>query len=94
MQKIHKKFQIAFLLVVFLVGGVVSSFVVRAACDDDSVTCLEKENKEKADDLKDELESIDAKIKAYKQIVDLKQRQGATLAEQIEGLQAQADKLQ
>jgi len=95
MHKIYTKTQGLLLLLILLSAGFASSFLVRAAdCDDNSVTCLEKENKEKADDLKDELESIDAKIKAYKQIVDLKQRQGATLADQIEGLQAQADQLQ
>lgn len=57
--------------------------------ESDSIT-----NIEKADDLRDDLEAIDAKINAYNQIIALKQRQGATLAEQIEGLQAQADKLQ
>lgn len=95
MHKIYTKTQGLLLLLILLSAGFASSFLVRAAdCDDDSVTCLEKEKQEKADDLKDELESIDAKIKAYKQIVDLKQRQGATLADQIEGLQAQADQLQ
>lgn len=94
MLKTYIKTQSFFLLALLLSAGFASSFLVRAACDDNSVTCLEKENQEKADDLKDELESIDAKIKAYKQIVDLKQRQGATLADQIEGLQAQADQLQ
>jgi murein DD-endopeptidase MepM/ murein hydrolase activator NlpD len=94
MPKIQRKIQGILLFATLFLGGIVSSFIVRAACDDNSVTCMEEEAKEKADDLKDELDSIDAKIKAYKQIVDLKQRQGATLAEQIEGLEAQADQLQ
>lgn len=91
MLKNNKNLNRLFFLLVLLAGGVVSSLLVHAS---ESVTDLEKANQEKADDLKDELDAIDAKIKAYKQIVDLKQRQGATLAEQIEGLQAQADKLQ
>lgn len=45
-------------------------------------------------DAKDDCEDYSAKIKAYKKIIELKQHQGATLADQIEGLQAQADKLQ
>ncbi|MBP9728134.1 MAG: peptidoglycan DD-metalloendopeptidase family protein [Candidatus Moranbacteria bacterium] len=95
MLQIYKKIQSAFFLAILLSGGLASSLlVVRAACTTSDITCLEQESQEKADDLKDELESIDAKIKAYKQIVDLKQRQGATLADQIEGLQAQVDQLQ
>lgn len=46
------------------------------------------------DDLVDQLDDIKAKIKAYNQIIDLKQRQGSTLADQIQVLVAQADKLQ
>lgn len=91
MLKNNKNFNRLLFFLVLLVGGGVSVLLVHAS---DSVTDLEKANQEKADDLKDELDAIDAKIKAYKQIVDLKQRQGATLTEQIEGLQAQADKLQ
>ncbi|MFZ2187765.1 MAG: peptidoglycan DD-metalloendopeptidase family protein [Candidatus Moraniibacteriota bacterium] len=44
--------------------------------------------------LSDQLDAINAKIKAYKQIIDLKQRQGSTLADQIQSLEAQANKLQ
>lgn len=90
-----KKLKLAFVLSVLgisLLGSGVFSVLVRAA--DPDITELEKKNQEKADDLKDELDAIDAKIKAYKQIVDLKQRQGATLTEQIEGLQAQVAKLE
>ncbi len=91
----HKKypfFQSFFFIALLLFGSVVSVLLARAA--DPDINELSKKAQEKTDDLKDELEAIDAKIKAYKQIIDLKQRQGATLAEQIEGLQAQADKLQ
>ncbi|MDO8566298.1 MAG: peptidoglycan DD-metalloendopeptidase family protein [Candidatus Moranbacteria bacterium] len=45
-------------------------------------------------DLTSQLDAINAKIKAYKQIIDLKQRQGSTLANQIQSLEAQANKLQ
>ena len=42
----------------------------------------------------DELDEIKAKIKAYKQIVDLKQRQGAALSDQLEGVEAQVKGLE
>ncbi len=45
-------------------------------------------------DAKDSCEEYSAKIKAYLQIIELKQRQGATLTDQIEGLTAQIEKLQ
>lgn len=82
------------MIAILLSGSVVGFRSVQAACTADSITCLQEANQAKADDLNDQLDSIDAKIKAYQQIVDLKQRQGATLTDQIEGLQAQADKLQ
>ena len=44
--------------------------------------------------LEDQLEEINDKIKAYKKIVDLKERQGSTLADQIKALEAQAAALQ
>ncbi len=81
----------SFFLLALLSGGPVSTFLVRAS---DSVTTLSDEQQQALEDKEDELEEIDAKIKAYKQIIDLKQRQGATLTEQIEGLQAQVDKLE
>lgn len=86
MLKINKNFSALLFLAIFLSGIVASSLFVRAFT-------IESDQK-KADDLKDELEAIDAKIKAYNQIINLKQRQGATLADQIEGLQAQVNKLQ
>ncbi len=47
-----------------------------------------------ADTLKDNLKEINAKIKAYKQIVDLKSRQSDTLSSQLSTLEAQAKKLE
>lgn len=84
-------FQFVFLLVMLLGASLVSSLLVRAS---ESVTTLSDAQQKALEDKEDELEEIDAKIKAYKQIIDLKQRQGATLSEQIEGLQAQVDKLE
>lgn len=80
------------LLAIIIASVVVVASVALGATT--SVTDLEKANKEKTDDLKDALDAINAKIKAYKQIIDLKQRQGATLGDQIDGLQAQTDKLE
>lgn len=91
-KKTEKKYQHIFLLATLIVGSVIVSPVSQAT--DASVTDLEKANQDKVDSLQDSLDAIDAKIKAYKQIVDLKQRQGATLGDQIEGVQAQADALQ
>lgn len=82
-----------FLLAVLLSGGLLFSFAThftRAQV----ITELSAAAQKAIDDKEEELETIDAKIKAYKQIIDLKQRQGATLSEQIEGLQAQVDKLE
>ncbi|MEK9151084.1 MAG: peptidoglycan DD-metalloendopeptidase family protein [Patescibacteria group bacterium] len=58
------------------------------------VTELSKEAKKALDNKQDQLDAINAKIKAYNQIINLKQRQGSTLADQIQSLQAQADKLE
>lgn len=44
--------------------------------------------------LEDQLDAIKAKIKAYNQIINLKERQGATLTDQIKSLEAQAAKLE
>lgn len=85
-----KKLTVAFFSLLLLMGGVV---VVRVSASE-SVETLSDEAQKALDEKQDELESIDAKIKAYKKIIDLKERQGATLTEQIDGLQAQADKLQ
>lgn len=45
-------------------------------------------------DAEDTCEEYSSKIKAYLQIIELKQKQGATLADQIEVLTAQVEKLQ
>lgn len=47
-----------------------------------------------ANDLNDQLSEIQAKIKAYNKIIDLKQHQGVTLSGQIATLQAQESKLE
>ncbi len=69
----------------------VASFVYAAEEDLNSMT---EDQKEALDDRQDELDDIESKIKAYKEIVNLKQRQGAALGDQIEGLEAQAKSLE
>lgn len=56
----------------------------------DSISSLPAEK----NNLEDQLDDIKAKIKAYKQIINLKERQGTTLADQIKTLEAQAEALQ
>ncbi len=82
-----------FLTILFFSGVVLFSFATQFTRAQ-VITELSEAAQKAIDDKEEELESIDAKIKAYKQIIDLKQRQGATLSEQIEGLQAQVDKLE
>ncbi|MGK2848873.1 MAG: murein hydrolase activator EnvC family protein [Minisyncoccota bacterium] len=53
-----------------------------------------KEQEKALDQKEDELDAIKAKIKAYNQIISLKERQGSTLADQINALEAQAGKLE
>ncbi len=67
------------------------TYVVHA---EESIDSLTEEQKEALDDRQDELDDIKAKIKAYKDIVDLKQRQGAVLGDQIESLEAQEKSLE
>lgn len=61
---------------------------------DESIDTLTQEQKDAIEDRQDQLDEIKAKIKAYKQIVDLKQRQGAALSDQLEALEAQAEALE
>ncbi|OGI21497.1 MAG: hypothetical protein A2808_00450 [Candidatus Moranbacteria bacterium RIFCSPHIGHO2_01_FULL_55_24] len=92
--KTEKHLKIYFLTGLFLfLGGFFyfASFVLAA---DSSVTGLSKEAEKELADKEDKLAEINAKIKAYKQIIDLKNRQGATLNDQIQALEAQAAKLE
>lgn len=67
------------------------AFFVQA---EESVTNLTSEQKKELEKKQDQIDEINAKIKAYKQIIDLKTKQGATLADQIASLEAQAGKLE
>jgi murein DD-endopeptidase MepM/ murein hydrolase activator NlpD len=76
---------------------IVATFFVTAfvhAEDTLDTLTAEQEKDEALDDRQDELDDIKAKIKAYSEIVDLKQRQGAALGDQIEGLEAQVKSLE
>lgn len=75
---------------VFLLA-MMTHFVARA---EDSLDSLTAEQRKALEDREDELDDIKAKIKAYKDIVNLKQRQGAALGDQIESLEAQAKSLE
>lgn len=93
-QKTNTYFTRLILTVLFSGSVLFSAIFAITQAAEDSVNTLSEKEKERKENLEDEYDALTAKIKAYNQIIDLKQRQGATLAEQIEGLQAQADKLQ
>jgi murein DD-endopeptidase MepM/ murein hydrolase activator NlpD len=76
----NKNHRIIFLFAVFFC---VSVFVVSLTNAADPKESLENQ-----------LDAIKAKIKAYNQIINLKERQGATLTDQIQSLEAQANKLE
>lgn len=77
---------------VFLLGLLaLSSVLVRA---ESSITALSAAEEKSLKDKQDRLDEIRDKIKAYNNIIDLKQRQGSTLQTQIESLEAQANKLE
>jgi len=78
---------------VFLLSGLLaaSALLVRA---DTSITALSAAEEKTLKEKQDRLDDIRNKIKAYNNIIDLKQRQGSTLQTQIESLGAQANKLE
>lgn len=76
----------------FLVGSFyVTALFVRA---ESSITALSEAEQKTLKDKQDRLDEIRDKIKAYNNIINLKQRQGSTLQTQIESLEAQASKLE
>lgn len=91
MQYKNKFNRIAIFITILSIGSISCFAWVRAS---ENVTTLSEDARKALEKKQDALDAIEAKIKAYKQIVSLKQRQGATLSDQIEGLQAQADQLQ
>jgi len=87
-----KKIKKWFFLLTFLTSGVFFSHSLFASST--SITELSAEQKKEIEEKQDQIDVINAKIKAYKQIVDLKQRQGSTLTDQITSLEAQEKKLE
>ncbi|NTW75785.1 MAG: peptidoglycan DD-metalloendopeptidase family protein [Candidatus Moranbacteria bacterium] len=67
---------------------------MSTVCAQSTNTPLTKDQKDAIEDREDEIKEINAKIKAYEKIIQLKKVQGATLADQIEGLDAQTSKLE
>lgn len=61
---------------------------------EESITTLTEEQKKAIEDREDQLDEIKAKIKAYEQIIDLKQRQGVALSDQIAAVDAQVNALE
>lgn len=87
-----KKYQKYFLFSVLCFGSVFFSSLVSA--ESNSITDLNAEQQKDLKKKQDQIDAINAKIKAYKQIVSLKQRQGSTLTDQITSLEAQEKKLE
>ena len=75
----------------FVISGIIPALVFLAHADD---AVLSDDTKQAIEDKQDRLDVIKAKIKAYNQIIDLKQRQGSALTTQIQSLEAQANKLE
>ncbi|MDP2630759.1 MAG: peptidoglycan DD-metalloendopeptidase family protein [Candidatus Uhrbacteria bacterium] len=71
------------LFFIALFSGVLFFTMVKAACDSGDSVCLNAQ-----------YDANKAKLKALLQIIALKNRQGATLSDQIKSLEAQAEKLQ
>ncbi len=86
-----KKHFLLFLVLGILISG--GLFTFQAISPVDAIELTAEEQKA-IDDREKELKEINAKIKAYKQIVDLKEKQGNALAGQIATLETQAQKLE
>lgn len=87
-----KKHFFLFLAIGILVSGGV--FFVREAISPARAIELTEEERQAIEDREKELKEINAKIKAYKQIADLKEKQGSTLAGQLAALETQAERLE
>lgn len=90
MRQQYKHHRITFIIL----AALLSHSVIFVAWTNAQVTDLSKDQKKALDKKEDELDAINAKIKAYNQIISLKERQGSTLADQIKSLEAQASKLE
>ncbi len=90
----NKKLQKGIFITILSCSGLFFSVFFVQATESPSVTEMTAEQEKNLADKQDQVDAINAKIKAYKQIISLKQREGSTLADQITSLQAQADKLE
>ncbi len=91
MPKQNKYLKIGFFVSAVFCGGLFVSDWTQAS---DSITTMTDQQKKDLEKKQDQIDAINAKIKAYKQIIDLKTRQGSTLSDQITTLGAQANKLE
>lgn len=82
------------LLFLLLLCGSLFSIFSAQAVEEPSITEARAEQIKKQKELEEEKAALDAKIKAYNKIIELKNRQGSLFADQIEVLQAQAAKLE
>ncbi len=82
----------------FVAGLIVSvgflAYPENDAAADTSISNLTSDQQNAIDDRQKQITEINAKIKAYQKIIDLKKVQGATLTDQIDALEAQASKLE
>jgi murein DD-endopeptidase MepM/ murein hydrolase activator NlpD len=83
--------------VLFFIVGLFTSvcfYVYPVHGADSSISNLTNDQQSEIDDRQKKISEINAKIKAYEKIIDLKKVQGATLSDQIEALEAQVSKLE
>jgi murein DD-endopeptidase MepM/ murein hydrolase activator NlpD len=92
--KTKKALSYSHILFLFLVIGAGGFGVFKLVYAADSVSQLSDDAKKRADELEALDDKLRAQIKAYENIIDLKNRQGATLDDQIKALDAQAGKLE
>jgi len=86
MKQQHKNYRTRLFLVALLCGSVFYTVFAQAA--EESIANLSKQK------LEDKYAQLTAQIKAAKQILALKEHQGSTLTDQIQSLEAQANKLE
>jgi murein DD-endopeptidase MepM/ murein hydrolase activator NlpD len=93
--KAQKPFSLLkFLSLVLIIGAGGFAALQVSVYAEDSVSQMSTDAKKRADDLQALDDKLKAQIKAYESIIDLKNRQGATLDDQIRALDAQAGKLE
>lgn len=89
-----KPLSTAYIFLFLFVFGLGGFGLFRFVYGADSVSQLSDDAKKRAEELQALDDKLKAQIKAYQSIIDLKNRQGATLDDQIKALDAQAQKLE